>query len=98
MKFLLIKKSFQIKWKYLIKSIVIFFGIFILFQLTIGTVINNFQKEVESQLSEEKIILMKDKAREEMKKGIEKDTILNPDDAQLLGKFLNKLLKEINQN
>ena len=41
---------------------------------------------------------MKDKAREEMKKGIEKDTILNPDDAQLLGKFLNKLLKEINQN
>tara|TARA_Y100001970_G_scaffold75072_1_gene95143 strand:- start:86 stop:346 length:261 start_codon:yes stop_codon:yes gene_type:complete len=83
---------------FLIKSIVIFFGIFILFQLTIGTVIKNFQKEIESQLSEEKIILMKDKAREEMKKGIEKDTILNPDDAQLLGKFLNKLLKEINQN
>tara|TARA_A100001011_G_C14069629_1_gene739692 strand:+ start:562 stop:822 length:261 start_codon:yes stop_codon:yes gene_type:complete len=83
---------------FLIKSIVIFFGIFILFQLTIGTVIKNFQKEVENQLSEEKIILMKDKAREEMKKGIEKDTILNPDDAQLLGKFLNKLLKEINQN
>tara|TARA_B100000941_G_scaffold277241_1_gene240573 strand:- start:462 stop:722 length:261 start_codon:yes stop_codon:yes gene_type:complete len=83
---------------FLIKSIVIFFGIFILFQLTIGTVIKNFQKEVENQFSEEKIILMKDKAREEMKKGIEKDTILNPDDAQLLGKFLNKLLKEINQN
>ena len=60
--------------------------------------IKNFQKEVENQFSEEKIILMKDKAREEMKKGIEKDTILNPDDAQLLGKFLNKLLKEINQN
>ena len=82
---------------FLIKSLVIFFGIFILFQLTIGTVIKNFQKEVENQFSEEKIILMKDKAREEMKKGIEKDTILNPDDAQLLGKFLNKLLKEINQ-
>tara|TARA_B100000945_G_scaffold273230_1_gene236064 strand:+ start:630 stop:890 length:261 start_codon:yes stop_codon:yes gene_type:complete len=83
---------------FLIKSLVIFFGIFILFQLTIGTVIKNFQKEVENQFSEEKIILMKDKAREEMKKGIEKDTILNADDAQLLGKFLNKLLKEINQN
>ena len=83
---------------FLIKSMIIFFGIFILFQLTIGTVIKNFQKEVENQFSEEKIILMKDKAREEMKKGIEKDTILNPDDAQLLGKFLNKLLKEINQN
>ncbi len=33
-----------------------------------------------------------------MKKGIEKDRILSPDDAQLLGKFFNKLLKEINQN
>tara|TARA_Y100000590_G_scaffold302576_1_gene341095 strand:+ start:2372 stop:2632 length:261 start_codon:yes stop_codon:yes gene_type:complete len=83
---------------FLIKSIVIFIGLFLLFQITIGSVINNFQQELENQISNEKIILMKDKVREEMKKGIEKDRILNPDDAQLLGKFLNKLLKEINQN
>ena len=83
---------------FLIKSIVIFIGLFLLFQITIGSVINNFQQELENQISNEKIILMKDKVREEMKKGIEKDRILNPDDAQLLGKFINKLLKEINQN
>ena len=83
---------------FLIKSIIIFIGLFLLFKITIGSVINNFQKELENQISNEKIILMKDKVREEMKKGIEKDRILNPDDAQLLGKFLNKLLKEINQN
>ena len=83
---------------FLIKSIIIFLGLFVLFQITIGSVMNNFQKELENQISNEKIILMKDKVREEMKKGIEKDRILNPDDAQLLGKFINKLLKEINQN
>ncbi len=83
---------------FLIKSIIIFIGLFVLFQITIGSVINNFHKEIENQISEEKIILMKDKVREEMKKGIAKDRILNPEDAQLLGKFINKLLKEINQN
>ena len=83
---------------FLIKSIIIFIGLFVLFQITIGSVMNNFQKELENQISNEKIILMKDKVREEMKKGIAKDRILNPEDSQLLGKFIKKLLKEINQN
>ncbi len=83
---------------FLIKSIIIFFGLFVLFKITIDSTINNLQKEVENQISNEKIILTKDKIRKEMKKGIEKDRILSPDDSQLLGKFFNKLLKEINQN
>ena len=83
---------------FLIKSLIIFIGLFVLFQITIGSVINNFHKKIENQISEEKIILMKDKVREEMKKGIAKDRILNPEDSQLLGKFIKKLLKEINQN
>ena len=33
-----------------------------------------------------------------MKKGIEKDQILNSDDADLIGKFLKKLIKEVNNN
>ena len=83
---------------FLIKSIIIFIGLFVLFQITIGSVINKLEKEIENQISNQKIILMKDKIREEMEKGIQKERILNPDDAQLLGKFINKLLKEINQN
>ncbi len=83
---------------FLIKSIIIFFGLFVLFKITIGSAVNNLQKDVENQISNEKIILIKDKIRKEMKNGIEKDRILSPDDAKLLGKFFNKLLKEINQN
>jgi len=83
---------------FLIKSIIIFIGLFVLFQITIGSVINKLEKEIENQISNQKIILMKDKIREEMEKGIQKERILNPGDAQLLGKFINKLLKEINQN
>ena len=33
-----------------------------------------------------------------MKKGIEKEQMLNPDDADLIGKFLKKLIKEVNNN
>ena len=83
---------------FLIKSIIIFFGLFVLFKITIDSAINNLQEEVKNQISNEKTILIKDKIRKEMKKGIERDRILSPDDAQLLGKFFNKILKEINQN
>ena len=33
-----------------------------------------------------------------MKKGIEKEQMLNFDDADLIGKFLKKLIKEVNNN
>ena len=41
-------------------------------------------------------IYKKGKIREEMRKGIEKDKILNEEDAELIQKFIKKLLKEIN--
>ena len=83
---------------FVIKTLIIFISIFVLFQLTIGSVVNNLKKDLSDQLSREKIILVKDKIREEMKKGIEKEQMLNPDDADLIGKFLKKLIKEVNNN
>ena len=53
---------------FLIKSIIIFFGLFVLFKITIDSAINNLQEEVKNQISNEKIILTKDKIRKEMKK------------------------------
>ena len=82
---------------FLIKTIIVFISILLLFKLTIGSVINKIQKEVDSQISEEKIILIKEKVKREMKKGIEKDRILNVEDAELIGKFIQKILTEINQ-
>ena len=73
-----------------------FFCSLILFKLTVGSLYNSLQKKFDQQFSKDQIILIKDKIREEMRKGIEKDKILNDEDAELIQKFIKKLLKEIN--
>ena len=83
---------------FVIKTLIIFISIFVLFQLTIGSLVNGLKEELSDEFSREKIIIVKEKIREEMKKGIEKDRILNSDDADLIGKFLKKLIKEVNNN
>tara|TARA_Y100000591_G_scaffold21754_1_gene16080 strand:+ start:34 stop:294 length:261 start_codon:yes stop_codon:yes gene_type:complete len=83
---------------FVIKALIIFVGIFMLFQLTVGSMVNNLREELNNQFSKEKIILVKEKIREEMKKGIEKEKLLNSEDADLIGKFLKKLLNEVNTN
>jgi|TARA_B100001123_G_C14484373_1_gene699712 1,2-phenylacetyl-CoA epoxidase catalytic subunit len=81
---------------FLIKTGVIFFAVLVLFKLTVGSLYNSLQKKFDEQFSKEQIMLIKDKIREEMRKGIEKDKILNDDDAKLIQEFIKKLLKEIN--
>lgn len=81
---------------FLIKTGVIFFAALILFKLTVGSLYNSLQKKFDQQFSKDQIILIKDKIREEMRKGIEKDKILNDEDAKLIQKFIKKLLKEMN--
>ena len=83
---------------FVIKTLIIFVGIFMLFQLTVGSMVNNFKEELNNQFSKEKIILVKEKIREEMKKGIQKEQLLNSEDADLIGKFLKKLFNEVNTN
>mgnify|MGYP001476947036 FL=1 len=83
---------------FVIKTLIIFISFFVLFQLTIGSLVNSLKEDLSDQLSREKIIHVKDKIRDEMKKGIEKEQMLNPDDADLIGKFLKKLIKEVNIN
>ena len=81
---------------FLIKTGVIFFAALILFKLTVGSLYNSLQKKIDEQFSKDQIILIKDKIREEMRKGIEKDKILNDEDSKLIQKFIKKLLKEMN--
>ena len=83
---------------FVIKTLIIFISFFVLFQLTIGSLVNSLKEDLSDQLSRERIIHVKDKIRDEMKKGIEKEQMLNPDDADLIGKFLKKLIKEVNNN
>jgi hypothetical protein len=80
---------------FLIKSAIIFFLIFVFWKLTFGSIINKAENKLAFFTSKEQIIIIKDKIRSEIEKGVKKDRLLSIEDAELLRKFLNKLGKEI---
>lgn len=80
---------------FIYKLLLIFFLAFVLFQLTIGNLIKNYEQKVDQYLSEQHLNYLKIKLREEMQNAIEKDNYLKPEDAELINKFLKKLQKEI---
>lgn len=80
---------------FIYKSLFIFFLILIVFKLTIGKLISNYEEKFDYILSKENIYQVKSKLRKEIKSGVEKDRILSSEDALLINKFLNKLKTEI---
>ena len=80
---------------FIYKSLLVFFLIFLLFQLTIGSVIKNYEKKMDKYFSKQHLESVKSNIREEMKKATEKQNYLNQEDAELIYKFLKKLEKEI---
>ena len=80
---------------FIYKLLLIFFLAFVLFQLTIGSLIKNYEQKVDQYFSKQHLNHLKIKLREEMQNAIEKDSYLKPEDAVLINKFLKKLQKEI---
>ena len=79
------------------KFIIIFVGLFILYQLTIGYTIKKFEQKFYSINIKEQSEFLKNKLREEIKDTLKKDRILEKEDAILLKKFYLKILSEINR-
>jgi|TARA_B100000929_G_C15484463_1_gene412354 hypothetical protein len=93
------KNPYQDLKKFFIKLISIVIGIIIVINVTYNLI---FAEKLESlnkilMLKDKKNIEeFKDKLRVEIEKGMEKEKILNDDDAELIYKFYNKIKKEIN--
>lgn len=81
---------------FIYKFTIIIIGLFILFQLTVGSLINEFKSQVSSFQTKEKIYTLKNKIREELKKANQKEKILNENDAILLKTFIKKIAEELN--
>tara|TARA_B110000014_G_C20015037_1_gene526363 strand:- start:92 stop:349 length:258 start_codon:yes stop_codon:yes gene_type:complete len=77
------------------KSLFIFIGIFILFQLTIGAKMKEINNELTNLKSKENIEILKNKLRDEISSAIKKENYLNPEDAKLINEFINKIQKEL---
>jgi len=66
------------------------------FQFTIGFQIKSIKNKIENLQTKETVSKIKMKIKEELKKGLEKDRILDNDDAVLIKKFIDKINDEIN--
>ena len=92
MKFIKKNKNMRL---FVYKTLFIFICILIVFKLTIGNLINTFENRIKDINSKENINIIKEKIRDELNDSLNKEQILNKEDAILLKKFLNKIQKEI---
>tara|TARA_Y100000590_G_scaffold357794_1_gene412814 strand:- start:316 stop:570 length:255 start_codon:yes stop_codon:yes gene_type:complete len=77
------------------KTIFLSLVIFLLFQLTIGVKIRQFEERLNNLKSKENIEVVKNKIRKEMRSAVKKERILNEEDALLIKQFFNKINSEI---
>ena len=83
---------------FIYKSFLVFFLVLILFKLTIGSLLNNYEEKVNDFLSKENLVNIQNKLRDEMISGINKERILSPEDATLIKQFTNKLMLEVKES
>ena len=80
---------------FIYKLTIALIGLFVLFEITIGSKIKEFERNFNIINNKEKIINFGNKLRDEINKANSKDKILSSEDAQLLKKFINKINSEL---
>ena len=68
---------------------------FIVFKITIGSLLNEFERKITDSLSKEKIEFVKEEVREQINQALKKEKIIKKNDAELIKKFLNKIKIEL---
>ena len=60
---------------FIYKSLIVFFLLIVVFKLTIGSLINNYEKKINSILGKENLKKVENKLKKEIQNGIKKDRI-----------------------
>ena len=81
---------------FIYKSLTLMFLIFILFHVTIGYVLRDYEAKIYNTFDKEKIVYLRQKIKDEIKDSLDNERILNKEDALLLKNFISKLRSEIN--
>ena len=77
------------------KSILVFALFILAIHFSFGLIKKDLKREYTNLISKEKVEDIKDKIRDELKSGVEKEVLINPGDAKLLNTFLKKLKSEL---
>jgi|TARA_B110000881_G_C18375358_1_gene413318 hypothetical protein len=80
------------------KSILVFVLFILAIHFSFGVIKKQIKREYSNIVSKEKIENIKNKIREELKNGAQKEVLLRPEDAKLLNNFLIKLRSELEKN
>ena len=81
--------------KFLIRTIIVIVAVFFLYQFTIGSEISNLKNRLVSFSDPGKREMIKEKLKDEMRKGIQKEKYFDEDERVLISQFLKKILKEL---
>ena len=80
------------------KSLIVVFLFLITFHFSFNYVYKKIGTEISNTFSKDKIISVKKKLRSEAKIAISKDVYINPEDAKIINKFLDKIKSDLKQN
>ena len=81
---------------FIYKALIVVFLSFLLFEFTIGQKIKKIDSKIENLNSKQEREKIANKLRNEIKKANQKENILSEKDRELLSKFINKIIKELN--
>ena len=81
---------------FIYKALIVVFLSFLLFEFTIGQKIKKIETKIENLNSKQERERIANKLRNEIEKANQKENILSEKDRELLSKFINKIIKELN--
>jgi hypothetical protein len=84
--------------QFIYKILITCSSLLVLYHLTIGYQLRSTKIELLKFFDKEKIIYLRSKVKDEIKKSLNKKNILSPEDAKLIGKFIEKITNEIKEN
>ena len=73
------------------KTLLVAFAVFIVFKLTIGSLLKQAENLVYDNFSKEKIEKLKENLREQIIIAVEKDDFIKDEDAELINAFISKI-------
>lgn len=82
---------------YIIKIIIAFIAVYMLFELTLGSKINYFSHKINSITDVQKRVEIKEKILNEMAKATAKENYFSKNEQLIISKFLNKIIKELKE-
>ena len=80
---------------FIFKLLVSLIFLYVFFELTIGSRIDYFTNKINMFTDHQSRLIFKNKVKNEMKKGIEKENYFTEDERILISDFINKIKKEL---